>query len=1157
MSQNKVIFDKLIHKIRNAKHKEESLEISSALISSVSISVFLILVASILELIAEGDRTFRASLAIASLLLAGGVFVFNFRKFIYHRFVNRQENKDDYIALRVGAVYPELRDTLSNALQIFRTAETSRGTSPELAFAAFGNIAKVAVDKDFNAIIDYESHKKRFLIFFAIALVSILSFIVFPKALGGAFYRVAHFTQSFLPPAPFLLDISPLSYKAMKGDNIEIKVKINGKVPEKAYIFVKEEGQENFDRYELKKSDSLEYSFPIQSLKKSLEFYASAPWLTESVNTQVGRITVVDKPFIRSFSGDLINPAYSNLAPKRFDESSADISALRNARVNINLIASKDLNSARICFIKGMDSLKQASDTAYYNMQINGVKADGGFNVTVSGTYFIQIVDINGEQNAEPVKYKVISLDDLPPSISLLSPSGDARIGENALLAIKVAIADDYGFSGLKLKYKLVESKYAAPEKDYKSIDIPLLSNELTLEVPYLWDLNKLGISPEDKYEYYLEVYDNDRAGGPKSAKTQTLTVRLPSLEEAIESADKDQDKVQKDLEKIYKEADELKKEVEETTRQIQKKDKPLDWKEQKKLENIQKKQEELQAKLNSARESLEKTTQELQQNKALSEETMQKYMELQKLMQDVATPEMKQNMQKLQDAMKKMSPEQMKEALKNFQFNEEDFKKNIERTMKMLQRLQAEQKMDALAKRADEMEKKQDELAKQTENANPNDKNKMDELAKRQENLKDDLKDIKSNAKELEKIMKEIGKDMPLKQMSEMQKEMGESGMEQDMNDAQNEMKKGDNQKSKESQKSASKKMKKMASKMRDMKKEMERKSSKEAERQMKKNLDDMLELSKEQEKLQDATKSMDWNSTQFPKSAQKQADMKDALSSVINNMAALSQKSFAVTPDMAKNLGEALSQMQAAMDNLAGRNPQSSLKSQENAMAAMNSAAQKMQAAMAKMKGKGSCDNPGGEGEGEGEGESQGQGTMQKLQRLAAQQQAINQSMQQQMGQGGEQSAMQKQAEMGRLSKEQGSAQKSMEELAKEQKQVGGERKKGLGSLDKIAEDMKQTAREIEQGNITPETMKRQDRILSRLLDATRSMNDRDYEDKREAKSGKEKAKKSPAEIDLNAQEGKSKALQELLNSVRNNYNRDYETLIRLYFEKLQSNN
>lgn len=220
------------------------------------------------------------------------------------------------------------------------------------------------------------------------------------------------------------------------------------------------------------------------------------------------------------------------------------------------------------------------------------------------------------------------------------------------------------------------------------------------------------------------------------------------------------------------------------------------------------------------------------------------------------------------------------------------------------------------------------------------------------------------------------------------------------------------------------------------------------------------------------------------------------------------------------------------------------------------MNKAISQMQSMIGKMKKSGSCNNPGGEGEGDPQNSSGGSGMMQKLQEMAAQQQAINQSMQQ-MGENQGSMNPEQQAKMQKLANQQGNAQKSMEELAKEQKQnySADGKKKGLGDLEKIAQEMQEVVQDMKNGRITPETRKKQERILSRLLDASRSMTERDFEKNRESRSGQDMFRQSPKNIDMNTQEGKSAGLREFLRSIQQGYTKDYEILIKQYFDNMQS--
>jgi len=96
---------------------------------------------------------------------------------------------------------------------------------------------------------------------------------------------------------------------------------------------------------------------------------------------------------------------------------------------------------------------------------------------------------------------------------------------------------------------------------------------------------------------------------------------------------------------------------------------------------------------MESVSENLKQMQNELQQNQLLSKETLEKYMELQKLMDEMTSDEMKKAMQQLQDALQKMNRNQTQDAMNQMKMDEERFKKSIERTMNLLKRIQIEQK--------------------------------------------------------------------------------------------------------------------------------------------------------------------------------------------------------------------------------------------------------------------------------------------------------------------------------------------------------------------------------------------------------------------------------------------------------------------------------
>jgi hypothetical protein len=927
-------------------------------------------------------------------------------------------------------------------------------------------------------------------------------------------------------------------------------------------LFIKEETADRFTPFPVAFDTGSVAVHQLPGMSASVQLYAFAPWNEVGVASDTPSIRVIDRPLVRSLSGRVIPPSYTGQPPSELTEQQADVTALAGSAVTLTVTANKPLKRASIVLELPRDSA--TADTIIVPMEVKGALATGRFQVTNSGTYHVRLFDAAGQTNVEPVHYGIVVLTDGYPTIAMVEPRQDVDVDASARLPVLVAIADDYGFSSLRLLYKLVKSRYAMPDKEYRSIALPLQPGVTSLDVGYTWNLADVDITPDDVYEFYVEVADNDVVRGPKTAKTSVYKVRMPSLEEVYAETDRTQEGLVKDLKELAKETEQLRKESEELQRELQKQQTQAQtqtqWSDRKKAEELAKRQEELRKRMDQAADKLEQMTDKLEQHQAISEETLEKYKELQELMRQVKSSELERMQKQMQDAMKQLSPEEMERMMKDFKFDEEKFKQNIERTINLLKRIQAEQKADELSKRAEELARKQEELRKQTENANAANKEQRDRLADQQQKLQDQMNQLARESKELEQLMKELGANMPMEQMQSAMEELDQEQTKADMQNAEQQMKQGDMQKASESQQKAQENLERFAQQMQQVKKQMNKNAQKEAARQMQKGMNDMLDLSKEQEALKQQMKDVDPSSQQFTEMAQKQQQIQEAMKNMANNMMQLSQRNMNVSPEMAQDMGDALQQMQGALQQMQDRDANGAQRSQQGAMSSMNSAAKRMSDALAQMMN-GDGSGQGGQGQNPGQGQGSGQSPFQRLQQLADQQSQINQqmgSMGQQGGQQGQSSgnsggqmSPEQRAELGRLAAQQGRALKALEELEQERRDIAGS-KKPVGDLSQIAEDMKEVMTDMQTGGITPETRLRQERILSRLLNASRSMNERDYEKTRESNSGTDVARPSPPA--LGNQLNDPAAVRNMMDQLRKGYTKDYENLIRMYFEALQ---
>jgi hypothetical protein len=109
-------------------------------------------------------------------------------------------------------------------------------------------------------------------------------------------------------------------------------------------------------------------------------------------------------------------------------------------------------------------------------------------------------------------------------------------------------------------------------------------------------------------------------------------------------------------------------------------------------------------------------------------------------------------------------------------------------------------------------------------------------------------------------------------------------------------------------------------------------------------------------------------------------------------------------------------------------------------------------------------------------------------------------------------------------------------------------------MGDLNQTAREMTEVQTDLSTGNFNPETVRKEDRILSRLLDAQRSTRERDYEKERTSTAGHDIVREGPASIDLTTIEGRNRLRRDMQKALEEGYAREYEDLIKRYFEMLE---
>ena len=542
-------YNSIMDALHGVRRREESLVLRRALLRTVALAAIVVIVASAVEGVFYIGVEGRTALFFASalaMLIGAGVFL---SPALAPRFSSARRKSDDTVANEVGAHFPQLRDRLLNALQVFREMRRERHAaySPALVDAGFQDVADAFTRLDLAPVVDAAPAKKALrTALFAIGFTA-LAFTLLPSTMGGGLWRTLQFRSDFAPPAPFDFIVTPGDAEAVKGESVTLTATTSARVQPEVVFYIREQGQEQFDAVRTERDSAGVFTAGMTQLRSSFDYYAEA----KGYRSRHFRVEVVDRPFIRSMRVQLSFPSYTKLPPRYLDDNVGDVTALAGTRVSIEMTLNKDVSNATLVF----------ADSQEVAATLDGTRARASFALRRDGSYHVALRDAGGITGANPIEYALKVVPDMAPTVDVLEPGRNTNLDESMRLAMLMGIGDDYGFSKLVLKYRLAASRYEKPQEEYSAIVIPLPSARATqMEVPFIWNLTSLNLVPEDVVNYYVEVYDNDNVNGPKLGRSQVYSLRLPSLEEVFARADAEQEKAVDDLEKTLEAAEDVQK---------------------------------------------------------------------------------------------------------------------------------------------------------------------------------------------------------------------------------------------------------------------------------------------------------------------------------------------------------------------------------------------------------------------------------------------------------------------------------------------------------------------------------------------------------------------------------------------------------------------
>jgi len=965
----------------------------------------------------------------------------------------------------IGKHFSEVKDKLINTLQLQQAASSGSNQGSDLINASIGQRIQELKPLPFSAAIDLKENL-RFLKWASIPflLVAII-WVFFPGALREPSRRIVNYQLAFEPQAPFQFQVLNPNLRSPAQKDFTLDVKIVGEeLPEFCYIEM--EGA----KFRLNKEGKQDFNYTFRNLQRDTEFrlfadgFYSKPYTLQSL----------PNPVLTNFRVVLDYPAYTGMKDEVITNT-GDISIPEGTKATWEF-STLNTDKLNIQFADSLISLARQDKKAFsYSRKLF---KDNKYQVTASNQFVV----------SDPqVEYSIQVKNDAYPAIAVTEQADSMQTSR---IYFKGDVEDDYGFTSLKFVYTIRSENGS---EDVHSNDVSFNMNQVRSLFFWMYDFSSLELLPGQEVEYWFEVKDNDGVHGPKPARTQKLFFRVPTLSELAKRRDENNESVKNNLEETLNDAKELQKEIDELNQKLLEK-KEIGWQEKKKLQDLLQKQEQLSNQVESIKKENKENNAKNEELRKSDENLLKKQEELQKLLDEVLSDEMKEKLKELEKLMENINKDELKQHLEKMEMDAKNLEKELDRSLELFKQLEFEEKLNQTIERLDELQKKQDELSKKAEQKeeNPADlKQKQDELNKEFEEIRKEIDDLEKKNSELETPQ----------QMQDTEKL--EEQIDNEMKNSSDELQNNKSSKASKSQKSAAQKMEEMSQQMQQMQAQNEEESLEEDVKKLREILENLLQVSFDQEKLNKSLLRTEINNPKYVEINKDQKRLSDDTKMIEDSLFALSKRIAEISSFVNKEIASIHMNMDKAIGHMAERRTPQAAERQQFVMTSINNLtlmlselSDQMQQQLAQQQqqkeGKGSCNKPGSKSK-PGSGKPS-MATMKQLQKQ------LNDQMKEMMdgkgkpGQKGSQSE-----QLARMAAQQEMIRNAMQKMMNEMIKEGDSG--NSGNLRNAINKMEQTETDIVNKNITSETMKRQQEILTRLLEAEKAEREREQDEKRES--------------------------------------------------------
>jgi hypothetical protein len=460
-------------------------------------------------------------------------------------------------------------------------------------------------------------------------------------------------------------------------------------------------------------------------------------------------VRVVDRPFLGDVAVKASFPGY--LARNEETLPLGEPARLPQGTV-LTIDGQSSTELRRVVLVNGTDTVAFAPIGRRFNGRLTNLR---------TGRYVWSASGSGGDIADLPAPLEVEIVPDSAPHVEIIAPTRDSTVASTDSIVVSVLASDDHGLGTVQLRtWTKSAGKAAVSQPDQALADNP--STQWSGDA--LLDLSTLSLQAGD--EVHVVATGVDESPWHQRGESRELVLRIPGLSEQRDNARALADTAVQRAQAAAAAERQLQQRTTEAARARDRRQQQgeangdksgsssLSYESSEQAKQLAKEQRQLAERVQQLQEMAKQLEKQLKQTGALDSGLAARLQEAQKLLRDALTPELAEQLRKLEEASQKLSPEEARSAMANLAQQQQRLREQLEKSVEMLKRAALEGSMQTLKDEAKDLAKQQRQLADSMEKSRTDDakrdaKQQARDLAQRSKDLAQDVSELQKRLEE------------------------------------------------------------------------------------------------------------------------------------------------------------------------------------------------------------------------------------------------------------------------------------------------------------------------------------------------------------------------------------------------------------------------